>query len=355
MVEPLSYKARFTEGPRYYAGGLWRLVNEKQIFLWAQAIAFKVLIAVVPVIVLAVAIFSQVLRREKPFEVVAGFITSFLPAYRSSDVIRILNDLQSASGALTIVGLATLVFFAMTLFTTLRVVIENVFQEDWHETRSILGGYLFDLRMAAQVGLVFLLTFALTLGMQAMNAAGYEFIEEIGLGYEWVRQGWGRLFTYFGIVLPFLLSVGMFWQLLFFIPKPHPPKRSALIGALVTALLWELAKFAFTLYATRLGRFERYRPSVTGEEVNAAAILGDTFGLILAFVFWVYYSGIVLCIGGMVALLHEKRFRTRRKLRFASEMQGQAEPGNGQAAEAEGAAPAPPKAQEEPQENVPVK
>jgi membrane protein len=93
--------------------------------------------------------------------------------------------------------------------------------------------------------------------------------------------------------------------LLYFIPKPHPPRRSVLIGALTTGVLWEAAKYGFTFYATRAGRFD-----YGGE---GSTPIGDTFGIIIAFVFWVYYSGIVLLIGAVVALLHEKAHRARRQ------------------------------------------
>lgn len=305
--------ARVLEGPKYYFGGLWRLVNDKPIFLWGQAIAFKVLITIVPVVFLSVAVLGQILKQERPFAIVADFIREFLPGYRSEQLIAALDQLQGASGTLTMIGVAGLLFFAMTLFSTLRVVVSSVFQEEWHETRSIVGGYAFDLRMAGQVGLLFLLTISLTTGLRFLDNAGYETLVEIlrrvNLDNVWFEEGYRGLFRLVFYVLPFLLSIAMFFQLFYFIPKPHPPPRSAVVGAIAAAFLWEVAKLAFSFYATRVGRFERY------ESAGDAALgsIGQTFGLILAFVFWVYYSGVVLCIGASVALLNEKRHRMKRK------------------------------------------
>lgn len=306
-------------GPKYYMTGLWRAANDKPIFLWAQAIAFKVLITVVPVVFLSVAVLGQILRYPQPFATVAGFIRDFLPGYRSEQLIAALDQLQGASGTLTIIGVGGVLFFTMTLFTTLRVVVSHVFQEEWHETRSVFGGYLFDLRMAGQVGLLFLLTISLTTGLQFLNNAGYETLtttlRSLNLDNVWFQEGYRGLIRLGFYVLPFLLSVAMFFQLFYFIPKPHPPKRSAAVGALATAFLWELAKLAFSLYATRVGRFEQY------EGAGDATIggIGQTFGLILAFVFWVYYSGVVLCVGAIVALLNEKRHRMSRKRLLTAE------------------------------------
>ncbi|ARA93082.1 hypothetical protein AWN76_007855 [Rhodothermaceae bacterium RA] len=319
MITPLLYVRRLRHTLAYYAGGLYREINRKDVFLWAQAIAFKVLITIVPVVILATGIFGQMLKGrilpllgidtpERPFLTIARFIREFLPAYQSDQLISFLDQLQSASNTFTIIGIAGLVFSAMTLFTTLRVVISNVFQEDWHESRSILGGYLFDLRMSAQVGLLFLLTIGLSLVVQAFNAAGAEWLAAHGLDFAWVRTGWRHFFTWAVMLLPYLITTLMFFQLFYFIPKPRPPRRSALLGAGITALLWEIAKFGFTFYAAYVGRFERYGgpPSDDG-----LAVLGNTFGLIIAFVLWVYFSGIVLVLGALIVLLHEKNYRSR--------------------------------------------
>ncbi|MEM1044483.1 MAG: YhjD/YihY/BrkB family envelope integrity protein, partial [Bacteroidota bacterium] len=93
------------------------------------------------------------------------------------------------------------------------------------------------------------------------------------------------------------------WLLYYLVPRPKPPKRSALAGAAAGAVLFELAKNLFALYATHVANFERY-----GEGEG----LGSVFGLILAFVFWVYFSGFILVIGAVVASLHEKRVHPRK-------------------------------------------
>lgn len=331
MALESTYLGRLKEVGAYYIGGTYRQMNEKAVFLSAQAIAFKVLVSIVPVIILSTGIVGRILRGDQAFQSVSGFIRNLLPEYRSEELIRSLEQLQRSSDVISLIGVIGLILAAMTLFTTLRVVIASVFQEEWHETRTILGGYLFDVRMAAQVGFLFLLSMGLSVVMQSVNAAGYELLESIGLNYPFIREGWGRIFTLFGLLLPLLLTIAMFFQLFYFVPKPHPPKRSALIGAFVTAVLWELAKYCFTFYATRVGFFRRFG-SVPEESIDGAvdgaipAAVGNTFGLIIAFVFWIYYSGVVLIIGAIVALLHEKRQRVLRKREHVEQLKKESPP-----------------------------
>lgn len=312
MAKLNTYWGRLRDTTGFYLGGLYRYLFEKDIFLWAQAIAFKVLITIVPIIILATGIVGRILQRENAYANVARYIREYIPSIeRSSVLIDFIQQLQAAGSFFTGLGIFALLFAAMTVFTTLRIVIGNVFQEEWHRHRSVLRGYAFDVRMAVQVGLLFLLTIGLSLLAQSIQQGGIEVAQRFNLDYVWFREGWRQLFSLLSILIPYLLSTAMFFLLFYFVPQPHPPKRSAFVGAVVTGLLWEAAKVSFTLYATNVGRFDRYAvPGQQGQEIFDA--LGEAFGLIIALVFWIYYSGVVLIIGALIAVLNEKRVRSKR-------------------------------------------
>lgn len=294
---------RFKRGALYYASGLYKELAVKDVFLFAQAIAFKVLVTIVPVLILATGVLgsaldsdlvSRLLGGERAFDIVARQVRDLLPPYQTERTLEFLLNLQSASGTITLIGLVGLLFSAVTLLTTLRTVISSIFREEYHKNRSVVGGYVFDLRMVGQVGLLFLLSVGLTVAVQWVNRAGGDFFRWYGLDWDWLFESWNTIFQLLGLVLPLLVSIAMFSQLFYFVPQPHPPRRSVLRGAVTTALLWEAAKYGFTFYAANIAGFD----------------LGNTFGLILAFVFWIYYSGLVLCIGALVVLLDEKRLRS---------------------------------------------
>lgn len=314
MANDITYLARAKAAPKYYALGLYRELSEKNVFLFAQAIAFKVLVTIVPVMVLATGVTGRMLRGGNAFEQVANFIGDFLPAYQSAQLLHFLNQLLDASGTITLIGAVGLLLSAMTLFTTLRLAIAEAFEQEWNTQRSILGGYIFDLRMVLQVGLLFILTVVLSVASQTLLGGDADLLRQLGIDYAWVRAGRRGIVQMISFLVPLLITTFMFFQLFYFIPQPHPPKRSAFIGALVTALLWELAKTSFTYYAQYVGRFDRYGPVEGGGlGENGMAALGTTFGLLIAFVFWVYYSGIVLILGAIIASLNERHRRIRQQ------------------------------------------
>lgn len=296
-------RSALAESVQYYLRGLYRELSGKNVFLWAQAIAFKVLITVVPIVLLGTGIVGRILQGKDAFATVERFIRGLLPPSQSNDLIMFLEQVESASG--TIVGLGGLGLFlsAMSLFITLRIAVSNAFEQNWHKERSLLRGYVFDIRMVLQVGLLFVLTVGLSVVLPSLfnNVLLNDFGETVPL----LRWTWNNLIHITGLVLPFLITTAMFFQLYYLVPQPHPRKRSALSGALIAGVLWEITKQAFTYYATYVGQFDQYR---TGSEGLSA--LGNAFGLIIAFVFWVYFSSIVLMVGAVIASLHEHRHVT---------------------------------------------
>jgi membrane protein len=285
---------------KYYASGVYGELRHKPVFLWAQAIGYKVLITIAPLLLLATGIVGQVLRNERPFSFVESAIRSVFPAYQSEELISFLSQLQTVSGRLTLVGLIGLLLAAVTLFTTLRIALSGVFQEDWHGTRSLFRGYAFDLRMAIQVGLLFTASLGLTLVAQTINTNLFWGLTELGLDTQWLQSGWLTVLNVFGVLLPWLVSIAMFFLLIYMTPVPRPPLRSALLGAVFASLLWEAAKFGFSAYARSMGSFE----------TSGLAALGDTFVLVVILVFWAYFSGLIMIIGAIMCMLHERRRRS---------------------------------------------
>ncbi len=293
-------------GARYYAVGLLKRLFTYPVPLWAQAIAFKVLVTLLPLVLLATGVLGIVLRQANPFETVAGYLRSFLAPTLSEPLVSLVFQLQRASGTLTLVGSLGLVVAAISLFATLRYVVGQAMGVGRHTERALHYGYLFDARMALQVGLLFLLSLGVTFAVTLFRDYTVVWAVDVGLDPTFLQRVWRVVFRALTLLVPFALSVGMFTQLYYFVPRPHPPLRSAAVGATVTAVLFEAAKNAFTLYARYVGDFNSYA-SGPGDT------LGGLFGLILGFVFWVYLSGLVFVIGTMVVALHEGRHTPRTR------------------------------------------
>ncbi|WP_412068987.1 YihY/virulence factor BrkB family protein [Rubrivirga sp. IMCC43871] len=293
--------------PQYYGGGLFKVFATEPVFIWAQAIAFKTLVTLLPLLALAAGIFGLVLKQEEPFTTVTEFLRGFLPRDQSDGLVDLVLQLQEASTGLTVFAAVFFLATVITMFSTLRYVVGAAMGESRHQMRSIVGGYLFDLRLAAQVGTLFLLSFAITAGARVLSARSDSMAAQAGLDAGAVSAFTGGLLQLVTLLIPYALTVGMLAQLYYLVPRPRVPLQSAFWGAAAAAVLFEVAKNGFAYYATYVANFDRY----AGPEEGLGG-LGGVFGVILAFVFWVYLSGLILVAGAAVTSLHEKRNRPRR-------------------------------------------
>lgn len=260
---------------RTLLASLQRELADKDIGLWAQAIAFKVLVTTVPLVVLATGLIGRVLQRDDASAAVAAYARRALPADQVASVLAFLDAVQASSPAIVSVGGAGLLLSVVFLFSTLRVTIGNALARPDRTTRTTVRGYLFDLRMILQVGLLFLVTVGLSVGLQSM-------LDPSAVG--WIG----------GMGASLAVTIAMFTQLYYLVPLPHPSLSCSLRGGVVAGLLWELAKQAVTWIAAASGSMGVDSPA---EGVTALATL---FGAIVAFVTWVYYSGLVLLLGALV-------------------------------------------------------
>ncbi|MDZ4700751.1 MAG: YihY/virulence factor BrkB family protein [Rhodothermales bacterium] len=285
-----------------YIKALFQILEDRNGLLLAQAIGFKVLITIIPLAIFSTGILGGMLQNERVADTALDFVGGLIPGYLG-EVTSFIERLQDSSGTFTWVGALGLLVSLWLILNSLETIVSTFIMGDMRERRPMLRRQLFVVQIMLQVGLAFLLTVALTAGIHAVNRSGLDLLHYIGLDQVWVESGWRRTINFLGLVIPYLLTMSMFFQLYFFIPRPHPPVRSALVGTVVAATLWELAKFLFTFYATRVDTFERYSGDA-GE--SGVAALGDAFGLVLAIVVWAYYSGVVLIVGAITVQLHEK-------------------------------------------------
>ncbi|MBM4315050.1 MAG: YihY/virulence factor BrkB family protein [Deltaproteobacteria bacterium] len=96
-------------------------------------------------------------------------------------------------------------------------------------------------------------------------------------------------------LLPFSLTVCLFFLVYKIIPDKDVHFKSALQAALFTSLLWEIAKHLFTWYVVNLAAY---------------SIVYGSLSTLVVFVVWVYYSSTILIVGGELAyFLEEDRQR----------------------------------------------
>lgn len=278
-----------------YAKRIWDNAGDDNIFFLSGAIAFNILLAAVPFVLLLLSGVGYLLNQSaaQSAESLWTFIHTLLPPHAEvpdSPIYKLVNDVIRARGAVGLYGLIGFVWFSTRLFGTLRSVLAEVF--DIEQERSIIAGKLFDVQITVVSTVLFVGYTALNAYLRLATTRGIEVLQRFGLQPSLM----GRLTYAVGSTIALAFIVLMFFALYKFLPNRKIRWQSALLAAIVTSVLFEIAKILFTTY---VGRFK------------PGGLYTGTLYALVVIVFWVYYAAMIFILGGEVGRVYELR-RVRR-------------------------------------------
>ena len=290
-----SIPTRFWWTLKDYLKRIWDNAGDDNIFFLAGAIAFNILLAAVPFVLLLLSGLGYLLNQNAAQSTASvwAFIDQLLPPHAQgteTSVHKLIDDIINSSGAVGLYSLIGFVWFSTRLFGTLRAVLGEVF--DIEEGRSIIGGKLFDIKITVFSTILFAVYTLINAYLKLATSRGTRIVQRLGLQSDVI----GRVDFWVGTLAATVFIVLMFFSLYKFIPNRHIRWQSAMLAALVTSALFELAKNLFTAY---VGNF------------NPGSLYTGTLYALAIVVAWVYYSAVIFILGGEVGRIYELR-RARR-------------------------------------------
>jgi membrane protein len=280
---------------RDYAKRVWDNAGEDNIFFLAGGISFNILLAAVPFVLLLVSGLATLLNRsaDQTFLDVTAIIDSLLPPHAEtseSPIHKLLNDIIRARGAVGIYSAVGFVWFSTRLFGSLRSVLADVF--DIESDRGIIRGKLFDIQITIMATLLLVAYTALSAYLALATTRGVQLVERLGIRADVM----GTVEYVFGRMVAFVFVAAMFFSLYKFLPNRRIRSKTALIAAVFTSAMFEIAKNLFTTYVA---------------EFNPGSIYTGTLYALVIVVFWVYYAAMIFILGGEVGQVYDLR-RVRR-------------------------------------------
>lgn len=278
---------------------LWKKLEQDNIFFLSGAIAFNVLVAIVPLMLAAVGIAGLLLQSRfgaSAADQVLLIVTQALPPLNQTliDWVRTtLNDIIEGATGFVGVGTLVLIWVATRLIGTLRTALREIF--DLIDDRGIVKGKIFDMGMVIAGGALLAVNVSVTIVVQLVGNYGRSVL---GLDPS-------RFEAFDGLVLSTVAFISI-WFMFVLIYRYLPARRIqwniAMIAATFTGALFELMKGAFGWYVTNVASYR----SAYGN-----------FATAIIFLLWIYYTAVAFVIGGevgQVAALRRVRRRQKEQL-----------------------------------------
>jgi len=283
---------------RDYAKRVWDNSGEDNVLFLAGGIAFNIILAALPFVLLLATGVTYLLPRLYPgsvnsIDTVFQFIDRLLPAHEetpNNPLHKLIADLLKARGSITLYSAIGFIWFSTRLFGSLRTVLAHVF--DIENERGIIEGKIFDVKITVVSTLLFVASTAVTTYITLATTRGIAALGELGLRHD-VMDG----ATYWsGRLIAFAFLATMFFALYKFLPIRQVRAKTAWVAALFTSLGFELARVIFYYYL---------------QTFNPGSLYTGTLTAVIIIVVWFYYAAMIFILGGEVGQVYELR-RVRR-------------------------------------------
>jgi membrane protein len=243
------------------------------------ALAFYTLFSIAPILVLVIAVaglfYGQEAARGELFFQLRGLVGS-----GGAEAIQLVlagahNKTQGRIATLIAGGL--LLFGATSVFAELKASLDEIWQ-----LPPLSKGTLWDTIRTRLLSFGMVLVLGFLLMVSLVVSAALALLEKIMHGY-W--QGWAAVLTALNHAISFLVIAALFGVIYKMLPRVKLSWRDVVIGALGTAGLFTLGKFAIGAYIGNSGVTDSY---------GAA-------GSLIAVLLWVYYSAQIFFLGAEFA------------------------------------------------------
>lgn len=270
---------------------------EDTVLVRAAALTYVTVLSIVPVLAVAFALAKGFGAYERLRQsVIKPFLDNIWGSAGSAPegieqlrrlVEKILQYVDETNfGALGTLGLVTLLWTVISLLSS----VEKAFNKIWNVSRPrTLVRKVTDYLAIVVVTPIFLLT-ATAIGT-AWSSAFLSEPDAQATTNVFVR--WMRDSAFAGFLLP-LMPVFTMWALLTFVyltlPNTRVKFRSALLGGIVAGTLWHLLQFLHVKFQIGIANYNK---------VYAG------FAAFPLFLIWLYFSWVIVLLGGLVAWAHQ--------------------------------------------------
>lgn len=261
--------------------------NEREPFNNAVIISYYTIFSLPGLLVIIINLAGYFFGYEAVTNQVSSQVNGMIGGDAAQDIQKIVSKASENNEGFTIssiLGVATLVFGATGVFYQLQQILNKMWEvkpQPKQRFLKLIKDRVFSFGLILVVGFLLLVSLVLSAALSAVS--------------DWVAGYLSESFLVIFKVLDFIVSFGivslLFAAMYKFLPDAKIRWKDVWIGAMMTAVLFVIAKFALGLY---------FGKSDPGSTYGAA-------GSIVLIMLWVSYSGMILLFGAEFTQVYANR------------------------------------------------
>jgi membrane protein len=250
---------------------LWRRFLDDKCFETAGALSYTTLVSLVPLTVAVLAMFAAFPMFEEARDTLIDFVFSnFVPA-AGETVQKALLDFASNASKLTGISVLVMLFSAVSMMISIEDRLNRIWKVRQHRPwgpRLLLYWAALTLGPILVVGGIAVTSYVAAVPM--LRNAG----EEFGIGQELLKA------------LPFVVTFFTLWLIYTTVPNRRVSKKHTAIGAVLGAVLFEIARWVFTHYVQSAHNYQQ---------------IYGALAIIPLLLLWIYLSWVIVILCASVS------------------------------------------------------
>jgi len=254
------------------------------------AIAYFTLFAVVPVLVLVIAVAGAVFGHEAAQGAIVAELSGLMGAKTADalqDMLNAANRSRSSEGFAAWGGVAAILFAASGVFGEVQTSLNKVWQvkDESSGIRTLVRVRLISLTLVLTLGFLLIVSLAVSAALTAFAKYLLATFPVLGVAMHVVE-----------ILVSGLLMTAMFAAIYKFLPDTPIAWRDVVVGALFTTLLFALGRYLIALYVT---------------QTDVASTFGAA-GAVIVMLVWIFFSAQFFLLGAEFTRAWAEQFGSHR-------------------------------------------
>jgi membrane protein len=269
---------KYLQQARHLLKETFKQWKENDPFNNSIIIAYYTIFSLPDLLVIIINIAGYFYDKQQITTQLSAQIQSVMGGDTAKDIESIIGKASEKKATIvsSILGIATLLFGATGVFYELQQMLNKIWKvkvkpKTKQKIFALLRDRLFSFGLILVVGFLLLVSLVLSAGLSAVSS--------------WVATHWSESWNILFRMLDITISIGiitvLFAAIFKFLPDASVKWKDVWVGALLTALLFVIAKFALGLY---------FGQSSFSSMYGAA-------GSIVLIMLWVSYAGLILLFG----------------------------------------------------------
>ncbi|MCX6155237.1 MAG: YihY/virulence factor BrkB family protein [Candidatus Kapabacteria bacterium] len=271
-------------------------IDSHHIFLLSAGIAFNMILYIIPMFLLATYIMNKAFDINSVSIAIERVLTDYLPPVDSTrkvlaSTLEELATISRNSSYAGWLGLATIIWFSSTLFSSVRTGLNAVYSI---ETPNIFLFYRIK-------DILFTIILSILLIFTTYAIPMTSFVESVAQSV--IPGDAGKLFSQFTYTLLTLISSFAFFYFIYtFVPNKSIPNRARTISTIFCVVSIEVSRRLFAWYLSSVS--------------NYGKVYG-TYAVIVSLAIWVYYSAILILLSAELGRFFDSRRKKFIRTRLA--------------------------------------